>query len=64
MITAIFFGGRFYVTLTEAAGKEQDLVDTLFPQVRPAMYLAFERLVGLRCFIHCALSAPHWLGSL
>ena len=33
MITAIFFSGRVFVTLSEAGKAEQDLVDTLFPQV-------------------------------
>jgi hypothetical protein len=33
MVTCIYFRGRCYLTLTEAAGEEQQLVDTLFPQI-------------------------------
>lgn len=51
MTTAIFFGGRFYVTLTEAAAKEQDLVDTLFPQVRKTP----QHGVGVVNRLHCSV---------
>jgi hypothetical protein len=50
MITAIFFSGRAFVTLSEAGKSEQDLVDTLFPQVRElGMLLLAARDLKLVC---------------
>ncbi len=33
MVTCIYYRGRCFLTLTEAASEEQQLVDTLFPQI-------------------------------